>query len=429
MKSMNSFKPIFLFVCLFSLPLSATELTTASPEDVGMSSDVLNTITETMQGYVDDGIIPGVYTLITRRGHIVFDEVVGTRGIHDERPLTRDALFRIYSMTKPITAVAAMQLYEQGHWQLEDPITKFLPELADVKVMGPGGELVDLDRPVTMRHLMTHTAGFSYVFNARRDPVARMYITRQLLGQKNLEEFMTLLSTFPLAFQPGSRWYYSIAVDITGLIVQRISGQPFDEYLDEHVFTPLKMDDTFFNIPFEKVDRLIPTNGWNRTENKLVENPGSDSESYRPTQFFSGGGGLISTGMDFLRFAEAIRRGGILDGERILKEETVALMTSNHLPQSISPDVLGEDPALAARVQSQFGFGLGFGVNVTPPSETGFSSLGEYSWGGAAGTVFWVNPVEDIVVVGMIQRMGGGVPLRQDLHQAIVNSVVTIEGE
>ena len=392
-------------------------LVEAPASEAGMSPERLNRVTALSQRYVDEDKLAGVVTLVARDGKIVHFEAVGQRGADDDRPMTKDALFRIYSMSKPITAVAAMMLYEEGKFALSDPVEKFVPELADLDVLVEG-ELVPAERTMTMRHLLTHTTGLSYGFNPQ-DPVDQKYREVQPLAGEDLDEFAERLGTLPLAFEPGERWHYSVAVDVTGLVVERLSGLSFDVFLKERLFDPLGMEDTFFNVPADKLDRLLPNHAWNREEERLVQ----FDAPYEETQMFSGGGGLVSSTMDYLRFSEMVRRGGELNGVRILSPKTVEFMTANHLPSTVSGAGSGENPLSGAETRG-FGFGLGFGVNTNPVGSGTLGSLGEYSWGGAAGTVFWVDPVEEMVVIGMIQLMGSPWPLRGEL-KVLANQAIT----
>ena len=413
-------------------PVPATELQApvgdlveGAPESVGMAQERLDRITAMTQAYVDEGKLAGVVTLVARKGTIVHFEAVGNRGAEDARPMTKDALFRIFSMSKPITAVAAMMLYEEGKFRLSDPVADFVPELAELNVL-VDGELVPAERTMTMRHLLTHTGGLSYGFNPR-DPVDQRYREAQVFAAENLDGFAERLGKLPLAFEPGERWHYSVAVDVTGLVVERLSGMSFDVFLRERIFEPLGMTDTFFNVPEGKWDRFLPNHGWNRAEEKLTQMPIATDDAdgmvrYRDGRLFSGGGGLVSTTIDYARFAEMVRRGGELDGVRLLSPKTVAFMTANHLPAAIEGGGSGEDPTGASA--SRFGFGLGWGINMDVVSSGVMGSVGEYSWGGAAGTVFWVDPVEDLVVIGMIQLMGSPWNLRHDLKVATYQAIV-----
>ena len=414
---------VALLVLIWSVCAIADEFKHGTPESVGMSSERLERVTDFMQSFIDREVVPGVHVLIARRGVIVYDNAIGTRGMDDDRPLEKDALYRIYSMSKPITAVAAMQLYEQGEFRLNSSVAEFIPEFGELKVHAGDGDPVPLNRPMNMRHLLTHTAGLGYGLGARH-PVDRLFRQNQVLSSTDLEEMIVKMKDIPLKFQPGSRWDYSSAVDVTGLVVQRLSGQSFDEYLDEHIFTPLKMDDTFFEIPEDKHDRLLPTQFWNSQQNRAGMVPLSE-DAYRNVTFFSGGGGLISTGMDYLRFAEALRRGGELEGGRIIGRKTLDYMTQNHLPAAVPGAGSGDNPlAAATRAQQRaFGFGLGFGIDMNPTVGE-LSSLGDYYWGGYAGTVFWVDPEEDLVVVGLIQFNGGSGLLSNGLKIAVLQAIV-----
>ena len=394
------------------------DLMAGIPEDVGMSAERLERITAMTQRYVDEKKLAGVATLVARRGKIVHFEVVGQRGAEDDRPLTKDALFRIYSMTKPITAVAAMMLYEEGKFQLSDPVAKFVPELADLNVL-VDGELVPAKKTMNMQHLLTHTAGLSYGFNPT-DPIDQQYREAQLFAGADLDDFAERLSKLPLKFEPGERWHYSVAVDVTGLIVQRLSGQSFDAFLKERIFDPLGMEDTFFNVPADKMDRFLPNHSWDGENEKLVQMGENALTSYTDRTMFSGGGGLVSTTMDYLRFSEMVRRGGELDGVRLLSPKTVQYMTADHLPAATAGSTAEEAG------DSNFGFGLGWGVSSDPVAAGVLGSAGEYAWGGAAGTLFWVDPVEEMVVIGMIQLMGSPWPLRAEM-KVLANQAVVVE--
>ena len=414
---------VVIAACLVTCQSMAAALEVAKPRQVGMSEARLERITDITRGYVEQGKIAGVITMVARHGKLVHFEAVGARGAEDDRPLTKDALFRIYSMSKPITAVAAMQLYEKGLFQLSDPISRFVPELADLTVLNGDGEEEPANGPITMQQLLTHTAGFSYGFDPD-DPVDKKYRESQALAAANLDEFAAVLADLPLKYQPGSQWHYSVAVDVTGLIVERLSGQPFDEYLAEHIFEPLGMTDTFFSVPDNKWDRFLPNHRWDAEAGALITLGPPSYDRFRNVTMFSGGGGLVGTAMDYMRFAEMLRNGGSLDGERILSPRTVGFMTMNHLPASISSGGSGESPGLGGRSLNGFGFGLGFGLVTDVPASGVMGSVGEYNWGGAAGTIFWVDPVEDFVVVAMIQLMGSPWPLRSELKVAVNQAIV-----
>ena len=434
---MQKILTLTLVTAIAAVPTLAREIDKTRPERVGMSSERLERVEAMNASYVEQGKIAGLLTAVLRDGKIVHQSAVGTKGIDDDRPLEMDDLFRIYSMTKPITAVAAMQLYERGLFHLTDPVAKFVPELADVKVL-KDGELHDVTSPMTMQDLLAHTTGMSYGFNPR-DPVDEQYLEADLWSAKDLDDFAARVGKLPLAFQPGGRWHYSIAVDITGVVVERLSGQPFDEYLKEHIFDPLDMVDTFFEVPADKVDRLLPnhTRDPETGEISVLDTDNAPEAAgellaecramcdYTDVTLYSGGGGLVSTLRDYVRFAEAVRNGGQLQGVRILSPKTIKFMSRNHLPASLAAQGgSGEQPLLVGGALNGFGFGLGFGV-VTDATEQGvMGSEGQYYWGGAAGTVFWIDPVEDIVVVSMQQLMGGWPSYRPDLRVATYQAIL-----
>ncbi len=403
--------------------LQARDLPTSKPERVGMSSERLARIDALAERYVSEGRVPGIVTMVARKGQIVHFEAHGARGFDDERPLAKDDLFRIYSMTKPITAVAIMQLYEQGAFQLSDPISKFVPELAELEVLQDDGTRVPAASPITMQQLLTHTAGFSYGFDPT-DPVDQLYRETRGFDLEDLDAFVAALAKLPLKYQPGSRWHYSVAVDITGLIVERISGERFDRYLAKHIFEPLAMNDTFFSVPDEKMDRFLPNHAFNPKAGKAITLGEDSINRFRNATLFSGGGGLVSTAEDYMRFAEMLRAGGRGNGAQILSPTTVQFMTMDHLPASTAAYGSGEAPTLGANTMRGFGFGLGFGV-VTDVADSGLvGSVGDYQWGGAAGTIFWVDPVEDVVALAMIQLMNSPWPLRADFKVAVNQAMI-----
>jgi CubicO group peptidase (beta-lactamase class C family) len=408
------------FVLLIAFPSGAADLPTVQSEKVGMSSERLSRITEHARRYVEEGKLAGAVTLIARHGKIVYYQAVGKQNLETGAPMTRDTLFRIYSMTKPITAVAAMILYEEGKFQLTDPISKFVPELKDLTVLKDGEEK-PTQSEMNMQQLLSHTAGFSYGFSAS-DPVDKRYQDDKLLSSKDLDEFIKKLARIPLRYEPGSRWHYSVAVDVTGAVIERISGQRFDRFLKERVFAPLKMEDTVFDVPESKLSRFGTNHRWNAKERKLEVLPIPDYPIYRNTTFFSGGGGLVSTAMDYMRFAEMLRNGGELEGIRILSPKTIQLMTIDHVPAAVKSGTSSE-------LSSGSGFGLGFGVITDVPKSGVVGSVGEYSWSGAAGTTFWVDPREEIVAVAMVQLMQSPWPIRRELKVLTYQALTELNGK
>jgi CubicO group peptidase (beta-lactamase class C family) len=402
---------------------SEGQLPVTEPERVGMSAERLERISRLTRRYVDEGKLAGAVTLVARRGQVVYFDSVGRSNIETGAPMAHDALFRIYSMSKPIAAVAAMILYEEGAFQLSDPLSKFLPELANLEVLQEDGSRAPA-APITMQQLLSHTAGFSYGFNPQ-DPVDQMYREASLMESRDLDDFVARLAKLPLKFQPGTRWHYSVASDVTGAVVERISGQRFDVFLQQRLFEPLGMNDTFFEVPADKAHRLGTNHYYDREAGRLVVMPAEGYPRFKDTTFFSGGGGLASTAADYARFTEMLRAGGSLDGKRILSPKTVEFMTLNHLPALVAADGSGERPGLGGLGGfSGAGFGLGFAVVTDVAASRVIGSPGEYSWGGAAGTIFWVDPVEDLVVVSMIQLMRSPWPLRNEL-KVLVNQAIT----
>ena len=423
-----------LFIFLAS-SVGAKPFERSAPEEEGMSSVQLQRLSQLASKYVAEGRVPGMVNLVMRNGQIVHFEAVGNRGIDDSSPMQLDDLFRIYSMTKPITSVAAMQLYEQGKFQLSDPVTKFVPELQGLNVLNEDGTFSPVEREMTMHQLLMHTAGFSYGFHPYRDPVDKLYVAADLVTSKDLEAFVLKLAELPLRSQPGELYHYSVAVDVTGLVVERLSGLPLDEYIDTNILKPLQMNDTFFEVPSTKRDRFVQNHFINPETGSLINadyapapygyRKGVALSDYFNVSLISGGAGLVSTAMDYARFAEMLRRGGTLDGARILGPKSITFMTKNHLSEP-SMHAAWEQMPTPDIGRPGFGFGLGFGV-VTDAAAIGvLGSDGEYNWGGAAGTIFWVDPTEELVVVSLIQLMQSPWPLRADVKVAVYQALTEI---
>lgn len=417
--------PVLLFAVLTSWATAAELPRVDDASDRGMSDARLARIGELGERYVAEGRLPGIMTAVARDGEIVHLSVSGTMGAGDPRPLREDAILRIYSMTKPIAAVAALMLYEEGAFQLSDPITKFLPELEGLEVYGAEGN-EPVRRPPTMQQLMTHTAGFGYVFTPH--PVDAAYRQANLFATEDLDAFVDAVAQLPLIAQPGEIWHYSVASTLLGAIVERISGERFGAFLSSRIFEPLDMRDTSFNVPDDKLDRVMTNHVWSPDAGAPIPLGDDSGLNFAPqgNTLEWGGGGLFSTLRDYLRFAEMLRRGGELDGVRLLSPTTVAFMASDHLV--VPAAATGERPTLELGDLYIGGIGFGLGVSViTDPRAAGvLGSVGDFGWGGAAGTIFWVDPVEDVVVVSMLQVMSSPWPLRSELkvltNAAIVES-------
>ena len=313
-----------------------------------------------------------------------------------------DALFRIFSMTKPITTVAAMILYEEGAFHLGDPVAKYIPELANMQLL-IDGEPVPPQSQMTIEQLMTHTAGLTNGWHIEH-PVERAYRDAALQQSADLTVFIEKLATLPLRFEPGTRYHYSVATDVLGALVERLSGQTLEQFFQTRIFDPLEMYDTFFNVPNDKTPRIAGGHLWNAEQQAMAPLPAGLLPPPSGVTLFSGGGGLISTAHDYWRFCEMLRRGGSLDGVRILGPKTVQAMTMARLTPEVRDNGATEYPA--SHLYPGQSFGLGAGV-ITDPAQAGVtSSKGEYSWGGIANTKFWIDPEEDLVVVFMAQVLG-----------------------
>ncbi len=414
-----------------SVPAHHTiDMSPVKPESVGFSSQRLERLHAMMQDVVDKKQIAGVVTILARHGKVVDYRTYGYRDLESKAPMTQDAIFRDFSMTKPVTGVAMMILYEQGKWLPSDPVSKFIPEFAHLKVYnGTGADgrplLVDPDHPPTMRELMTHTAGFTYgLFGDTL--VDKMYRDAQPLAAKNLQEMIDRLAKLPLLYQPGKGWTYSVSMDIQGYIVEKLSGKTVPEFYRENIFDPLGMKDAAFYVPAEKRNRFVTA--YQTADNGGItpsqRGPGGSSGGYtaQPT-LPSGGGGMVSTAEDYFRFAEMLADNGKLNGTRILSPATVKLMTSNHVPMEL---LTGQFGIGSQTMRPGFGYGYNCAVVFDPPAANLPEGKGTFFWDGAAGTWFWVDPTNDIVFVGMIQRFLGPAspPLEYESRAVIYQALV-----
>ncbi|MYE11051.1 MAG: beta-lactamase family protein [Gammaproteobacteria bacterium] len=399
-----------------------------SARQAGFDEARLGRITDHLQEhYIDPGKIAGCQVVVARHGHVAYHAALGQRDLERGLPLRDDTIFRIYSMTKPITSVALMQLYERGMFQLNDPVHRVIPGWRDHRVYAAGeGERIETrppESPMTFRHVLGHTAGLSY--GATNHPVDKLYRAVGVHREQGetLQTFVDKLAEVPLHYTPGERWMYSYATDVCGHLVEALSGMPLDRYFAEHIFEPLGMTDTAFSVPSDKVDRFAANyeRGPDKTL-KLLDDPQASAYRAHPT-FFSGGGGLTGTTADYLRFCEMLRRGGELDGERILGPRTLRLMTRNHLAGGRDLTQMAEG-AFSETAYEGVGFGLGFAMTL---SEVGAGTLGagDFYWGGAASTIFWVDPVEDLSAVFMTQLMPSATfNFRGQLKNIIYSAIV-----
>jgi len=401
----------------------AVELAQTKPESLGFSSERLERLHATMQQQVDQKRLPGIVTILARHGKVVEERTYGKKDIASGAPMTKDTIFRIYSMSKPVTGVAMMILYEEGKWHSLDPVSKYIPEFAHLKVfkgVDQGGNMIleDPVHPPTMRELMTHTAGFTYGFFGS-SLIDKMYKDQQVLDSKSLQEMIDKLAKIPLLYQPGSQWVYSVAMDIQGYIVEKLSGQSLPDFEQQRIFGPLGMKDTGFFVPEEKRNRFATLYSEDQKGELAPPVAGGEPSDYatQPTMP-SGGAGMVSTAGDYLRFAQMLLNGGELDGVRILALATVQLMTSNHLAPSLMTGEFSISPVI---IRPGLGWGYDCAVFSDPPLADEVAGRGTFFWYGAADTWFWIDPANDLIFVGMTQRMiGPGWPDVEALSQPIV---------
>ncbi len=425
----------------------------SDPSDLGLDPARLERIDRFVaERYIDPGRFPCFSLLVSRGGEIAHLSFQGrARRAEDETnggddgdamgdvAMAEDTLVRIYSMTKPITSVALLTLYEEGRFKLDEPVGTFIPSWADLRVFENGTAANYTtgypDRDMTVHDLLTHTSGLTYSFMARH-PVDSLYRRKGIDGNHKLESYVELLAEIPLLFSPGTQWSYSVATDVLGRLVEIIGGVPFDQFLSERIFDPLGMVDTGFWVDDERAHRLaanyavpalspFPLPPDVEGEHMVVIDRADPSSPYRnPPNFLSGGGGLVSTIGDYHRFTQMLLRGGELDGARVLGRKTLEYATSNHLPGGQDLAAMGQ-PVFSETRYDGIGFGLGFSVVLDPAAAQVISSPGEFAWGGAASTLFWVDPAEELTVIGLTQLMpSSAYPIRQEL-KALVYSALT----
>jgi CubicO group peptidase (beta-lactamase class C family) len=406
------------------------------------SDQRLGRIEPVLHSYVDQGQLPGYLLLVSRHGRDQLFLAHGLMDVERRRQFARDTIVRIYSMTKPITSVALMQLYERGAFQLDDPVSRYVPGWAGLKVFADGDEhdyrTRAPDRPMIIKDLLTHTSGLTYDF-MRSHPVDALYRARGGIGgaagTESLEEVIATLGELPLQFSPGTRWQYGMSTDAVGYLVQVLSGRPLDDYIAERITGPLGMDDSGFMVPADQAHRFaacyesVP--GASGTPAfRLTDDPAT-STFLRPPAMLSGGGGMVSTIDDYRRFADLLLGKGELDGVRLLGRKTVEYMTRNHLPENRDLAAMGQ-AVFSETPFAGVGFGLGFSVVLDPATANVIDSPGEFAWGGMAGTCFWVDPLEELSLTFMVQvRSSDAVPhspprvlrrlLKQLVYQALVD--------
>ncbi len=399
------------------------DMTVVKPETVGFSSERLERLHALIQGEIDSKQLAGAVTILARHGRVVEYRTYGQRDLATGAAMTKDTIFRDYSMTKPVTGVAMMILYEEGKWQPSDPISKYIPEFAHLKVFkGTDADgkmiLVDPDHAPTMRELMTHTAGFGYGMG--KGPVDALYHDLDVMHSANLQEMIEKLAKIPLYYQPGKGWLYSSSMDVQGYIVEKLSGKSLPDFMREHIYAPLGMRDAGFFVPADKRQRFATLYNANAQGELVAGEPGDYATQ---PAMASGGGGMVSTAEDYYRFAQMLANGGELDGKRVLAPSTVKLMTSEHMPDSL---LTGEFGIGMSVIRPGFAWGYDCAVIFDPAAANLSDGKGTFFWDGAAGTWFFVDPTNDIVFVAMIQRRSSpdNHPLEYRAHAVVDQALV-----
>lgn len=379
------------------------------PDAAGLDAKQLERITDHLTTrYIEPRKIAGCQVAVARHGAVGYFGSFGSMDLERDKPMAEDAIFRIYSMTKPIAGVALMTLYERGDFQLSDPVTRWIPEWKDLKVTSPEG-LVDPKRPMTVRDALMHMTGLGWgIDELNMDKFLEAMTTLRGGRDGTLQTMVENLAAHPLVFHPGTRWLYGVSTDIVGHLVEKMSGQRFDDFLRTEIFEPLQMRDTGFSVPEAEIDRFAANYGRRRDKTlALIDDPQTSSYRKQPA-FLSGGGGLVSTIEDYLRFTQMLLNGGELDGVRILGRKTVELMSTNHLPGSGELREFAVEGGYGESGFDGIGFGLTMAVGLGMAETEQIGSRGEFYWGGAASTIFWIDPVEDLVAVFMTQLMPSG---------------------
>jgi CubicO group peptidase (beta-lactamase class C family) len=401
-------------------------LGSGKPESAGFAPERLERLHQKMQALIDEKALVGIVTVLARHGKVLECKAYGAQDVASSKPMGLDTIFRIYSMSKPVTGVAMMLLFEEGKWQPGDPIGRYIPELAHLKVFAgtdsAGNTLLeDPKHQPTVGELLTHTAGFTYGYFGDT-PVDKAYRDNPPLAAGSLPELAQRLAKLPLLYQPGERWVYSVSVDVQGLLIERLSGQPFGDFLRQRIFQPLGMKDTGFFVPKEKIARLATLYQGDKDGKLVPVPPGSElvvADPTQPPKLASGGGGLYSTPADYVRFAQMLVNGGELNGVRLLAPASVEILRTNHLAQPLQNGAFG-----IGHYFMQPGLGYGYDVAVLEdPAKLGSpAGKGTFLWDGLAGTWFWIDPTRDVVFVGMIQRMLNtpGAPDMENTSRALV---------
>lgn len=408
--------PFFLLILSSSLSVYSAENSTAESNSNAFSKDGLERLTNHFQSYVDDGKLAGLTTLIAHKGKLVHFKTYGQQDKAAGIPTAKDTIYRIYSMTKPITSVAMMMLWEDGKYKLDEPISKYLPSFKNQQVyssLDDTGNIQTkpLKREATIRDLMRHTAGLTYgTFG--NTPVDKLYRSSGLFNPKHdLKSFVEILGKHPLLYQPGEAWVYSFSTDVQGRLIEVLSGMTLDIFFNKRIFKPLEMIDTGFQLTSEQITQLSDIYTQDKEIGLTTYRRGFNRDFTKPPPSLSGGGGLVSSTTDFWRFAQMLANGGVLDDVRLLKEETVAMMSRNQLPDSLQAQ---------SGDKTGFGFGFGFAVVKDAQKNGSFGRVGEYFWNGLANTSFWIDPKEQLVAILMTNIFPSRIyPLRAEIREYV----------
>lgn len=393
-------------------------------------ADRLGRVGELVDRYVSEGRFAGAQVQVAHRGEVAYRHTVGVADVATQQPLAEDAVYRIYSMTKPITSIALMQLYERGLFLLEDPVEKFIPEFAARQVLVGGSLTKPRTRPaqtvMNVRHLLTHTSGLTYgfLYQNNLDAMYRQLAVGEFeLADATLADVVERIAGLPLLFDPGSAWNYSVSTDVCGRLVEIMAGTDLDDYIAEHITEPLKMRDAGFFVRPEAVTRFTSNHAVLDDDPLACIDTAVDSPYLTRPTFLSGGGGMVATLDDYQRFVDMLVLGGRLDGEQIIGRKTLEFMGRNHLPNGATLNQMGQSSFSEAAMEGT-GFGLGFSVIVDPAANGATTSAGEMAWGGAASTGFWVDPVEEITCVFMTQLMPSSTyPIRRELRATVYQAL------
>ncbi len=402
----------------------------ASPESAGMSKAALDRLEHHLKSrYVDAGRFPGTQLLVYRRGNVVHSTVQGFADLERKVPLKDDTIFRIYSMTKPITSVAFMMLFEEGRVALDEPVHKYIPEWKNLGVFVAGNAPAFLtrppSRPMLIVDLLRHTSGLTYGFQQRSnvDAAYREMKVGAIAKAGTLQSMIEDLSRIPLEFSPGEAWNYSLSTDVIGYLIGKISGKPFEQFLKERILNPLGMNDTDFFVPADKAHRLAACYSADGKDGMTLQDDPTTSSFLSPPALVSGGGGLCSTAADYLTFCRALLNGGEVGGVRLIGPKTLKLMTSNHLPGGRDLTEMSRS-LFSEATNAGVGFGLGFSVTMDPAKTLISGSAGEYAWGGAASTAFWIDPAEDLITIFMTQVLPSSCyPVRRELRTMVYAAI------